>query len=181
MKTRDVLAILGGCVAIALLVWLFSARGGDEPTPSPATGTAIATAAGKPASDGGGASDSGGVSYPAETAGTDQGAGPATDEDRAASSARADEAARVWVDHSLSAPDWQDRLRPQVTDEAWPVLALPDPKRVRPTEVTGAPEAAYVDADSAEYNVPTDVGPLRVIVVKGGDGAWRVSSIDKGL
>lgn len=162
------------------MVWLFGNRGAEESAPEPTPNTtAPLVSDGVGASDGGGVSDGGGAADQPETEGTDPGAGPATDEDRTASSARADAAARVWVDHSLSATEWQDRLRPQVTDQAWPSLALPDPQRVGPTEVTGDPEPVSVDHGSAVYNVPTDAGMLQVVAVSGGDGTWLVSDISK--
>lgn len=176
MRRRDLLAIVGGVAAIALVLWLFGSRNSAETTSEPLVSGSATSA---PVTDGGGASD-GGVSA-AETAGTDEGAGVATDEDKEAASARVDAAARVWVDHSLSVTDWQDRLRPQVAPSAWPSLALPDPQRVGATEVTGEPKLVNLDAGSGEYDVPTDAGALRVVVVNGGDGTWLVSDFAKDV
>lgn len=182
MKTRDVFAIVAGVLAIALMAWAFGSGRGEDPSEqessSPAA-TSPTVSDGGGASDAGGASDGGGTAR--ETAGTDPGASPATDDDRTASAERADAAARVWVDHSLTTAEWQEQMRPQVQESAWAHLALPDPQRVGPREVTGEPVAVRVDHSSADYDVPTDAGMLRVVVVNGGEGQWLVSSIAKDV
>lgn len=176
MKTRDVLAIVAGVLAIALMAWAFGSGRGEDPGEQESSSPAATSPA---VSDGGGASDGGGTDR--ETAGTDPGASPATDDDRTASAERADAAARVWVDHSLTTAEWQEQMRPQVQESAWPHLSLPDPQRVGPREVTGEPVAVRVDHSSADYDVPTDAGMLRVVVVNGGEGQWLVSSIAKDV
>lgn len=166
-----------GLLAVAVLIlgglWLFQGTSGDPDSGDPARQPAAV-------SDGGGASDGGGE--PAdERGGQDEGPGEASDEDRSLSQARAADAAAVWVDHSLSTADWQEALQPQVTERAWPLLALPDPQRVGPEEVTGDPVPVEVNASAAEYDVPTDAGKLRVVVVQEEEGKWLVSSIDKAV
>lgn len=170
---RNIAAVVVGIAVIAAL-WMLLGRPESPQGPSPVPATS--TAQSGPATPSPGASDGGG-----ELGGMDAGAAPATDADRQASAERATAAATVWVDHSLDTTAWHDQLRPQVTADAWPQLALPDPQRVTPRKVTGEPRELTATHTAAEYAVPTDAGALRVTVMQQEDGTWLVTNIDKAL
>lgn len=95
----------------------------------------------------------------------------------------AERVAELWVDSSLPADEWLNRLRPLVTDEYGSVtLAQVDPRNVPAMEVTGpATLRDSPDPGTAAAEVPLDTLALRVEMVDTGPGGgWKVSGLSEG-
>jgi hypothetical protein len=91
-------------------------------------------------------------------------------------------AAEAWVRAFLVRPgqnreQWLARLDPLTSDEYLGVLASEADERAAPRAITGPSSAAGGAAGSADVDVPTDRGVVRVQLVEG-DGRWLVAGAD---
>lgn len=88
---------------------------------------------------------------------------------------------QAWAHHpqGITNRQWVAGLRPYTTPDFLPELSSVDPANVPATRVTGKPRPIRSFAASVTATVPTDGGPIRVTVIKTGQG-WRVSDYGKG-
>ena len=92
--------------------------------------------------------------------------------------------ARSWVQAFLTVPkgitavQWIAQLRPFTTDDLLPELGSIDPANVPTAQITEAPRTVSVSAGSAEVDVPTTAGVVRLLLVSTPAG-WRVASYER--
>jgi hypothetical protein len=91
-------------------------------------------------------------------------------------------AAEAWVRAFLVRPgrsreQWLARLDPLTSDEYLGVLASEADDEAAPRAITGPASAAGGAAGSADVDVPTDRGVVRVQLVED-DGRWLVAGAD---
>ncbi|MGI5126427.1 hypothetical protein ACQEVB_06375 [Pseudonocardia sp. CA-107938] len=93
-------------------------------------------------------------------------------------------AAEQWVRAFLVRPgqsraQWLARLGPLTSDEYLGVLRTEADDQAAPRAVTGAATAADGAPGSADVDVPTDLGAVRVQLVQQEDGRWLVTGVDR--
>lgn len=84
---------------------------------------------------------------------------------------------RRWVRPTTGASreDWINEAAPYVVPEMVQALESIDPDNVPATKVTGKPRKLSQDGPRANVGVPTDAGPVLVVVLHQPDGRWLVS------
>lgn len=153
------LAVLGGVVAVVL-----PGRGADRPVARPSA-----------------------TSHPNEfdpaSRSPRPGAGrPAPRNAQAPSAALA--VADAWVRAFLHAPrgitsqQWVEQLRPFTTEEIVTELRSVDPANVPDAKISAPPRSISAGAGSAEVDVPTTAGVVRLLLVSTPSG-WLVSGYDQ--
>jgi hypothetical protein len=84
----------------------------------------------------------------------------------------------AWSSH-LPDPGWFTAVRPLVTAELAAGLASTDPSSVPAHRVTGSPVGTG-DSGGGQAVVPTDAGPVDLVLVVAPGGVWLVSDVEPG-
>ncbi len=84
----------------------------------------------------------------------------------------------AWSSH-LPDPGWLAAVRPLVTAELAAGLASTDPSSVPAHRLTG-PVVGTGDSGGGQAVVPTDAGPVDLVMVASPGGIWLVSDVEPG-
>lgn len=85
----------------------------------------------------------------------------------------------AWVNTEGSADQWVGRLEPYVMPEYMTVLRGVDPSRLGSVTLTGEPVATAVTAKVVEFDQPTSIGVVHLVLVESIGGGWRVQNYSK--
>ncbi|MFY1674734.1 hypothetical protein ACN27G_33170 [Plantactinospora sp. WMMB334] len=85
--------------------------------------------------------------------------------------------ATAWLDHDVTAQEWQEGLRPLATDDLVEQLTGVDPVTVPADRITGELVVVPHNDSLVEVVVPVDSGELRLGLVAA-EGRWRVDTVD---
>ncbi|MEV6524972.1 hypothetical protein AB0M43_23745 [Longispora sp. NPDC051575] len=88
----------------------------------------------------------------------------------------ADAYVRAWARPDLPAEQWLAGVRPLAIPAYGALLVTVTPARVPARTVTGPPVTVSSTSLVCVFDVPTDVGPMRVTVIRDGD-LWQVASL----
>ncbi|SDH41744.1 hypothetical protein SAMN05216553_12164 [Lentzea fradiae] len=92
--------------------------------------------------------------------------------------------AELWAENWIKPPPnndvdkWLKQLDEYTTPEFLAQMATIDPRNV-PKELTDRVKAVSSTTSSIDFEVPTDLGKVRITTVRAPDGKWRVNSYTK--
>ncbi|MEV6527682.1 hypothetical protein AB0M43_37745 [Longispora sp. NPDC051575] len=86
--------------------------------------------------------------------------------------------ADAWVNTAVPAEQWRAGVQKLATPGYAALLGTVDPARVPASRITGSPTVVSSDSVSTAVRVPTDAGPVLVVVTRA-SGTWLVATVQR--